>query len=295
VLERVATSSQDSRVAQCPSTSSSPLQIGVALGGGFARAIAHVGVLRVLESAGVRISAIGGISAGAMVAAAYASGRDLDAIAAAASGMRFSHVARWCVSRMGLAGSRRMCAFLTTLLRSYRFEDMRIPLSVVATDLVTGSPTAFRTGDVIDPIRASCAYPGLLEPVRIGDRLYVDGAIGIEVPTAAVRDMKVDKLIGVRLVTRCDRRPANFFEVINRCFRIMNEHSEATWRTAADLVIEPDVSACAWNGFASAGDLVTAGEQAARRVLPTIREWLQSADHVHGGVRLSPASESQAA
>jgi NTE family protein len=255
---------------------SRPPRIGIALGGGFARAIAHVGVLRVLQGAGVKISGIAGISAGAMVAAAYASGRDLEEISATAAEMRFSHVARWCVSRMGLAGSRRMSAFLKGLLRCHRFEEMRIPLSVVATDLITGTPTVFRDGgDVIDPIRASCAYPGLLEPVQIGGRLFVDGAIGMEVPSAAVREMQVDKLIAVRLVTRCTQQPANFFEVVNRCFRIMNQQSEPSWRSRSDLVIEPDVSEAAWDGFASARELIAAGEHAARSVLPTIREWVQ--------------------
>jgi NTE family protein len=272
-----------------------PLRIGVALGGGFARAIAHVGVLRVLEEAGVQISGIAGISAGAMVAGAYASGTELDEIAATASSMRFSHVARWCVPRIGLAGSRPMQTFLRKLFRSYRFEDMRIPLSVVATDLVTGTPTVFGTGDVIDPVRASCAYPGLIEPVVIGEHLYVDGAIGMEVPTAPVRAMNVNKVIAVRLITRCTRQPANLFQVINRCFLIMNEQSEATWRAGADLVIEPDVSDCTWDGFASAGQLMDIGEEAARAALPIIREWLQGSDRACARTDLSSASEPQAA
>jgi NTE family protein len=289
VLEPGPTYSLDERPV------SQPLRVGVALGGGFARAIAHVGVLRVLEDAGLQICSIAGISAGAMVAGAYASGRELDEIAATASTMRFSHVARWCVSRMGLAGSRPMHAFLKGLLRSYRFDEMRIPLSVVATDLVTGTATVFRTGDVIDPIRASCAYPGLIEPVVIGERLYVDGAIGMEVPTAPVRETNVDKVIAVRLVTRCMSQPANMFQVINRCFLIMNEQSETAWRTGADLVIEPDVSDCAWDGFASARQLIEVGEQAARAVLPTIRKWLAATDLECTGADLSSTSESQAA
>jgi NTE family protein len=271
------------------------LRIGVALGGGFARGIAHVGVLRVLESAGIRISGIAGISAGAIVAAAYASGREPDEIAAVASTMRFSNVARWGVCRMGLAGSGRMCTFLKTLLRAQRFEDMRIPLSIVATDLMTGTATVFRDGDVIDAIRASCAYPGLLEPIRLGDRLYVDGAIGVEVPTHAIREMNVDKTVAVRLLTRCDRQPGNLFEVINRCFRLMNAQSEATWRSQADLVIEPDVSACAWDGFARAREMIAIGEQAARVALPTIADWLHLPNDTHAGPSLTCPSDSQAA
>lgn len=277
MLERVATYDFANYAMPVCVSAPAPPRIGVALGGGFARAIAHLGVLRVLEDTGVHISGIAGISAGAIVAAAYASGRNLDEIAATASNMRFSHVARWCVSKMGLAGSGRMSLFLKKLLHAHRFEDMRIPLSVVATDLITGVPAVFRNGDVIDPIRASCAYPGLLEPVPIGGRVYVDGAIGMEVPSAPVRDMQVDKIIAVRLVNRCNQQPSNFFEVINRCFRIMNQQSETSWRSRSDLIIEPDVTDAGWDGFASARRLIGAGEEAARAALPVIREWLRPA------------------
>jgi NTE family protein len=288
VIEQAAAYNTDERPTP-------PVRIGVALGGGFARAIAHVGVLRVLEHSGLRISAIGGISAGAIMAAAYASGTELDEVAATASSMRFSHVARWCVSRMGLAGSRPMQTFLKRLLRTYRFEEMRTPLSVVATELVSGTPTVFRAGDVIDPVRASCAYPGLIEPVAIEGRLYVDGAIGMEVPTTAVREMNVDKVIAVRLVTRCTREPSNLLQVINRCFLILNEQTEAAWRSAADLIIEPDVSECAWDGFASARELMQVGEEAARAALPAIRAWLQPPPHAYSPTALCSPSESQAA
>jgi NTE family protein len=251
------------------------VRIGVALGGGFARAIAHLGVLRVLERAGIQISAIGGISAGAVVAAAYASGRNLDEIAAAADGMQSSEVLRWPPGG-GQRGSRLFRGFLDTLLRSHRFEDMQIPLAVVATDVMTGTATVFRDrGDVIHPIRASCAYPGLLEPVTIHGRLYVDGAIGMEVPSAPVRDLHVDKVIAIRLLSTSGRPPTNSFEVVNRCFRIMSARAQSAWRSRSDLVIEPEVSRFDWNGFGSARQLIAAGEQAAVGALSAIQEWFE--------------------
>src|ERR1035438_9765374 len=141
--------------------------IGVALGGGFARGLAHIGVLRVLEKYQVPIHYIAGVSAGAIVAAAYASGATLEQIAKAGSGMRFADVARWSISKMGLAGSERMDLFLGKLLRCARFEDMKIPLGVLATDLSPGEPVSFfEHGEVGMPIRASCSYPGLFQPVR---------------------------------------------------------------------------------------------------------------------------------
>src|SRR5579863_8378697 len=113
----------------------SPPRIGLALGGGFARGISHVGVLRVLERENIPLHCITGVSAGAIIAAAYASGATTDEISAIGGAMRFSDVARWSISKLGFAGSERMAAFLRKLLKKWRFEDMHIPLGVIATDL----------------------------------------------------------------------------------------------------------------------------------------------------------------
>ena len=148
-----------------------PPRIGLALGGGFARGIAHVGVLRVLEQNNIPISVIGGVSSGAIVAAAMASGACADEIEQVALSMKFRDIARWTLNLMGLAGSDRMITFLTRLLKVNRFEDLRIPLAIVATDLNTGRPVTFHSsGDLVMPIRASCAYPGLFLPIRYQGR-----------------------------------------------------------------------------------------------------------------------------
>ena len=141
-------------------------RIGLALGGGFARGIAHAGVFEIFEHHGIPLHCITGVSAGSIVAAAYASGAEADEIARVGCSMRFRDVARWSLCRMGFMVSERMKPFLEGLLKTTRFEEMRIPLGVVATDLCTGEPVSFRdTGDVFLPIRASCAYPGLFQPV----------------------------------------------------------------------------------------------------------------------------------
>jgi NTE family protein len=168
---------------QYPAAIPAPMRLGLALGGGFARGLAHIGVLSVLQQNNIPIHCITGVSAGAIVAAAYASGATPAEIAEAGSVMRFTDVARWTIARMGIAGSERMDGFLRKLLKCYSFEQMPIPLGIVATDVVTGEAVIFRDrGDVVLPIRASCSYPGLFQPVRCGGRLLVDGAISTEVP-----------------------------------------------------------------------------------------------------------------
>jgi len=258
-----------------PEPSMAPPRIGLALGGGFARGIAHAGVLRVFERHGIPIHCITGVSAGAIVAAACASGAQADEIDRAARAMRFAHVARWSLSRMGFVVSERMKPFLQRLLKHYRFEEMRIPLGVVATDLCTGEPVAFRdTGDVFLPIRASCSYPGLFQPLRLDGRVLVDGAMSTEIPALLARDLGATHVVSVHLpAPSCQRPPADVFQVIRRCFQIMQIRNEDGWRQASDLVITPDLQAIEWDGFECGPELVKAGEAAALAVLPAIQSW----------------------
>ena len=253
-----------------------PLRIGLALGGGFARGIAHAGVLKVLEQNHVPIDVIAGVSAGAIVAAAYASGASPEEIARAGCSMRFTDVARWSINRMGFVGSDRMEKFLKRLLKAFRFEDMKLPLAVVATDLSTGEPVLFRdTGDVNLPIRASCSYPGLFQPLKMGDLTLVDGAMSMEVPALVARKLGATRVISVHLpMQEQGSAPQNMFQVVNRSFQIMQKHMEDGWRRMSDIVIVPKVDAVQWDEFASAQMLIEAGEKAAEKALPQILAWL---------------------
>jgi NTE family protein len=251
-------------------------RIGLALGGGFAHGIAHVGVLRVLEREKIPLFCITGVSAGAIVAAAYASGTATDEIAAIGGAMRFGDVARWGISMMGFAGSERMVAFLRRLMKKPRFEDMRIPLGVTATDLRSGRSVSFRgPGEVATAVRASCAYPGLFRPFEIEGRLYVDGAISIEVPSLLARDMGATRVIGVCMPGQDENfEPHNMFQVVSRCFQILMAGNEEVWRKQCDIVLTPDVASVPWDGFDNTRHMIEAGERAAEEALPQIREWI---------------------
>jgi NTE family protein len=251
-------------------------RIGLALGGGFARGIAHVGVLRAFEKNGIPIHAVAGVSAGSMVAAAMAGGADSRHIEEIALSMKLRDVARWTISRHGLAGSDRMIPFLGRLLKASRFEDMKLPLAIVATDLNAGKPVVFRgKGDVIVPIRASCSYPGLYQPIRDGNRCLVDGFVSMEVPALPLRSMGCTHIIAVHLPSPSDCEDfGNMLAVVQRCFQVLSTRSEAEWRRHAQVVISPDVSALAWDSFASAKSLIESGEKAAMAAIPTIQKWL---------------------
>lgn len=255
-----------------------PPRIGLALGGGFARGIAHAGILKVFERERIPIDYIAGVSAGSIVAAAFASGATADEIAAAGTVMRFGDVARLSLGRLGLVGSERMPGFLSRLLKTFRFEDMRIPLGVVATDLRTGAPVLFeKEGDVTEAIRASCSYPGLFHPMTSRGRVLVDGAMSTEVPAEMVRAMGATHVISVSLPGPAEGFEArNIFDVVRRSFQIMMARNEESWRRFSDLVIAPDVGAVDWRGFTYAKRMLEAGEAAAMKALPEIRRWLRA-------------------
>jgi NTE family protein len=262
-----------------PGQPPAPPRIGLALGGGFARGVAHAGVLDIFERHGIPIHCITGVSAGSIVAAAYASGASPSEIARAGCAMRFGDVARWSLSRTGFVVSERMKRFLERLLKNYRFEEMKIPLGVLATDLCTGDSVTFRdTGDVFLPIRASCSYPGLFQPLRFEGRLLVDGAMSMEIPARLARQLGATHVISVHLPAQAaDRAPSNVFQVVNRCFQIMQTRTEESWRRDSDLVVVPDVRSIDWDGFNCGPQMIKSGEEAAIAALPKIREWLTPA------------------
>lgn len=254
-------------------------KIGLALGGGFARGLAHIGVLRVLERNRVPLHAIAGVSAGAVAAAAYASGASTAEIEAMGRQMRFSDVSRWTVSRLGLAGTDRMEGFLGRLLKVKTFEEMKIPLAVVATDLAAGSPMVFRGhGDVVMPIRASCSFPGLFQPLKHHGRYLVDGFVSMEVPAQPPAEMGATHVIAVSLPNAKETAdPASLFSVVDRCFQIMSKRLEPDWRRHAALVIEPRVADVPWDAFGSADRLIAMGEEAGEAAMAQIEGWLGSA------------------
>jgi NTE family protein len=253
-----------------------PPKVGVALGGGFARGFAHIGVLKVLEEEKIPIDFIAGTSVGSVIGAAYASGisaKELEEIAAL---VRFKDFSRWTFSRFGLFSNDKMAVFLRKILRCKTFEELRIPLAVAATDIVTGDPAVFTSGDLIDPVRASCAYPGMFQPVRIENRLLVDGLLAHAVPAMPLRDMGAERVISVYLAAHWVKPggPRHVFDVIGQCFSIAQARMCGPWQAASDIVLQPEIGEFAYDDFVRAPELIRAGEMATRAVMAKVREWM---------------------
>jgi len=250
-------------------------KIGLALGGGFARGIAHLGVLRCLQQHGIPIDCIAGVSAGALAGVAFASGQPFEHIVKEASAIRFGNFGQWRFSHMGLASNRRLENYPREHFGVTDFTDLKIPLAIAATDLVEGTAVYFTKGPVGPPLRASCAYPGLFQPVEYEGRLLVDGFVSAAVPVDGLRMMGANLVIAVFLEAERMDKPKSIVDVIGRSFSIVRLQADVGWRAKADVVITPSVHEFAWDDFARTRDIVAAGEASALEALPRIRAILQ--------------------
>jgi NTE family protein len=259
-----------------PAASSHPPAIGLALGGGFARGIAHIGVLKVLEQEAIPIRIVAGTSVGALIGASYCSGLSIEELEQVARSVRFTTFARWTISRYGFASNDRMVSFLNRTLKVKTFEELRLPLAVTATDFNTGEGILFHSGSIVDPVRASCAYPGMFLPIEIRGRYLVDGMLSHPVPTRPLREMGADRVLAVHLkgTWASGGPPRHLFDLIGQSFAIAQDAMAGLWREAADLVVEPEVGGFGYDDFKRADDLIRVGEEAMRKAIPEVRRWL---------------------
>ncbi len=247
-------------------------RVGLALAGGFARGIAHIGVLRVFREAGIPIDMVAGTSVGALIGACYCAGASLDTMEQIASETTFTDFGRWTPSWLGLATNQRLEQYLARFSSVTRFEELQTPLAIAATDINAGLPVYYYQKGPIGPaLRASCAYPGLFVPIQFEGRTLVDGFLTALVPYEGLLLMGAEVVIAVYLEPGINGDPRTFTDILSRSFTIIQKHAELEWRQYADVIIEPDVTPYVWDDFSKTDDMVRAGEEAALRALPEIR------------------------
>jgi len=273
------------------------LKLGLALGGGFARGLPHIGVLKALEDAGIPVDFVAGTSVGAIIGACYCAGMNAAELEELARATRFKDIARWTLSRYGFCSNDRMSRFCARVLRVATFEDLKIPLAVTATEFQTGEAVVFTKGALVAPIRASCAYPGMFHPVEIDGRSYIDGMLAYAVPTTPLRAMGAERVLGIHLSAHWaqQRPPRHLFEVVGQCFSIAQARMCDMWKRDADLVLEPDVNGFSYDCFDRAKELITLGENSARAIAPELRAMLNLIDpQVASQCMAVPAPSTQA-
>jgi NTE family protein len=251
-------------------------RVGIALAGGFARGIAHIGVLRVLREANIPVDVVAGTSVGALIATAYCAGTPLEEMERLAHETKFTDFGRWTPSWLGLATNNRLEQFIARFTSVKRFEELQRPLAIATTDINLGLPVYYHGGPIAPALRASCAYPGLFVPVKYEGRTLVDGFLTALVPIEGVLLLGAELVIAVYLEAGAVDEPRTFTDVLSRSFTIIQKHADLEWRKEADIVLEPDVAPFLWDDFSKTSELVRAGEEAALKALPAIRAALES-------------------
>jgi NTE family protein len=255
--------------------------IGLALSGGAARGMAHVGVMRALVENKVPIHYIGGTSAGSIVGGAFAAGMPVEEIAEFGLSLRWRDIGRMTMSRLGVQSNERLEQYLRARLPVTRFEDLKIPFAAVATDLKTGAAVIFHNqGDVPFAIRASCAIPGWYVPVADEEgRQLVDGGLVAVIPATITRELGADLVIAVDV----NAAGATFLGPTSSIIGVVLQSMLVVQKTASrfqlassDLVITPQVGQIRWDEMGRAEELMEAGYVAAMKSMPQVFELLES-------------------
>jgi NTE family protein len=250
-------------------------RVGLALAGGFARGIAHIGVLRVLREARIPIDCVAGTSVGALIGAAFCAGATLEEMEKIGSLTRFTDFGRWTPSWLGLATNQRMEKYFARFTPVKTFEELQTPMTIATTDINAGISVYYSHGPIAPVLRASCAYPGLFLPIQYDGRTLVDGFLTAPVPIEGALLLGADIVIAVYLEAGTVQQPRTFTDILSRAFNIVQRHSDLAWRTQADIIIEPDVKPFVWDDFSRTPDMIAAGEVATLAALPQIRAALR--------------------
>lgn len=251
-----------------------PPRIGLALGGGAARGFAHVGVIQVLEEAGIHPQLVAGTSAGSLVAAIYASGKRGDDLQRVALTMDEAAIADWTlpIFSRGMLRGEALARYVNGQVKGKLIEDMPLPLGIYATDLKTGAGVLFQRGDTGTAVRASSAVPAVFQPVKIAGRDYVDGGLVSPVPVRAARSMGAELVIAVDISSPPEGSVTDgTLEILLQTFSIMGKSINSLELRDADVVVRPALTGISSGDFGARKRSIEAGRAAMQAALPQLR------------------------
>jgi NTE family protein len=249
----------------------------LALGGGFSRGFAHLGVLEVLEQEHIHIAGIVGTSIGSLLGAAFADGIPVRDLCDLGRTVRIRDFIRFRRSKPEAQKNDRIGQFVREWFRSSHVEELSIPTAIVTTNIDTCAPHVFSSGPLDVAIRASCAFPGLFDPVEYEGRTLADGCIVAPVPTVAAAQMNLGCVLGVAV--NSGMGTVSFASSTGQESKRILEISHGkkpspSWTRKADFMLEPKVQGIDWNDFSRVDEAHAAGAEAMRRALPCLRELL---------------------
>ena len=252
-------------------------KIGLALGSGGARGLAHLGVIKILEKNKIPIDFIAGSSIGALVGGFYAAGLSTEEIERIVLSLDWRKVLSVLFEpsfKGGLIGGEKVRSFIYEYVGEKRIENCRMPLAIAATDLKTGEAITLKTGKMTEAIRASVSIPLIFKPVEINGRMLADGGLSAAVPVDMARDMGADIVVAVNLNKHYydeDWAPG-WYDIAHDSLNILQHHLSALNSADADVVINIDAGKTFWYEFADGKNKIDIGEAAAKRALPVLRK-----------------------
>jgi len=264
-------------------------RLGLALSGGTARSVAHVGVLKALLQAGINPDCLAATSGGSIVAIMLASGRSIDELEEIAHSMSWSKLASIKLSRLGFASSKRIEKTMEELLDGMTFDQLKIPCSVTATDLTTGEKKIFNTGRISRAVRASCSIPQIFLPVEIGGRYYVDGGLSEYMPAQTLHDMGATFTIGVHLAgtRRIREQPSNLLQLIMQLITLISRQNLDVSLKHADYVIAPEIDDYNSFDFGPTEELIQLGYDTAVQHTDQIKQAMENKQKIGSRIRAS--------
>jgi NTE family protein len=257
-----------------PSVAPAPVQlkIGLALGGGAAKGFAHIGVIKMLEASGIHPAVVAGTSAGSVVGALYASGKDAFALQQTAFGLDEAKIRDVRLFSGGLVQGQALQDYVNQLLHKQPIEQLKMPFAAVATELESGTRTVFVRGNTGRAVRASSSIPGVFEPVEIHGKHYVDGGVVSPIPVDAARQLGADFVIAVDISAAPDgSNPQGMMNIVGQSIDIMGRQLAAQESARADVVIRPDLRGIGPTAFEQKNQAILEGEKAALAAMPAIR------------------------
>ena len=257
-------------------------KVGLALGSGGARGFAHLGVLKVLKEENIPIDLIAGSSMGALVGSFYGAGLDIDRLYKLAIAFKRKYYLDFIVPKMGFIAGNRVKELIRFFTHGKNIEELDIPLSIVATDLINGEKVVFNKGPIAEAVRASIAIPGIMVPERIDGKVLVDGGVIDRVPISVVKAMGADIVIAVDVSqVKVNEEITSIFDVILQSIDIMQNEIVKHREMNTDIMIRPLVAQYSSRAFTNIEEIIKMGEEAAISQLPKIKEAIEDWKEKH--------------
>lgn len=265
--------------APAPVVIKRPPRVGLALGGGAARGFAHIGVIAALEEAGIKVDLVAGTSAGSLVGAIYASGKTAAQLQDIALRMEEAEITDWVLPLFsrGILRGEALSNYVNRQVNNKLIESLPLPLGIVATDLRSGEGVLFQQGDTGRAVRASSAVPSVFNPVKVGEREFVDGGLVAPVPVRYAKHMGAELIIAVDISSAPEGNASDgALAVLLQTFAIMGKSINSYELQGADIVVRPELSGVKGGDFTAKRRAIDAGKLAMQRLVPQLKAAIEA-------------------